>query len=107
MSEGRASELVENNCKSIFIRPADTGEILKMIQNLKDKAGGLDEISSKVLKIIAHCISKPLEHIFNISITKGIWPRALKSAVVVPVYKSGENCEPSIIRIISNIARYH
>lgn len=107
-SEGRASELVENNCKSIFIRPTDSGEIFKTIKNLKDKAGGLDEINSKVLKTIAHSISKPLEHIFNISIIKGIWPRALKSAVVVPIYKNGEYCEPSNYRpisLISNLAK--
>lgn len=108
ISEGRASNLVDNNCKSIFFKPIDSNEIFKTIKNLKDKAGGLDKINSKVLKILAHYISKPLEHIFNICLAEGIWPRALKSAVIVPIYKNGDYCEPSNYRpisLISNLAK--
>lgn len=108
INKSRTSELVENNCKSIFFRPTDANEIFKTIKNLKDKAGGLDEINSKVLKISAHCISKPLEHIFNLCLTEGIWPSSLKTAVIVPIYKNGDYYEPSNYRpisLISNLAK--
>lgn len=47
-------------------------EIKEVISELKDKAGGVDGISSKILKIISKSISKPLESILNKCITKGI-----------------------------------
>ena len=65
-------------------------EIKEVISELKDKAGGVDGISSKKLKIISKSISKPLESILNKCITKGIWPKALKSAEIIPILKSGD-----------------
>ena len=50
----------------------------------------------------------PLEHIFNLCIEKSIWPKQLKIAEVVPIFKSGDkhlatNYRP--ISLISNIAK--
>ncbi len=99
---------IENNAKSIFFKPTDEQEIEKVIRNLKDKAGGVDGINTKVLKIISKFISKPLEFIFNNCMTIGIWPNGLKCAEILPIHKSGDKYKTNNYRpisLISNIAK--
>ena len=53
-----------------------------------NKRPGYDGISFNVVK---HCFGsshKPLLHIFNLSIQKGIFPDELKIAKVTPAYKN-------------------
>ena len=47
---------------------------------------GHDNISSSILKCIAHKICECLTLIINQSITTGIFPENLKIAKVVPIY---------------------
>ena len=71
---------------------------------MKDKLGGVDDICSKTMKIISTSISLPLEYIFNLCITKSKWPRVLKTAKVVPIYKAGDRSCTSNYRPISLIS---
>lgn len=53
-------------------------------------------------------IKVPLTHIFNLSIEIQVWPGALKSAEVIPIYKQGDRADISNYRpisLISNIAK--
>ena len=60
---------------------------------MENKAGGVDGVNAKTLKILSQFICLPLQHIFNLSIEKAIWPNALKYAEAVPIYKAGdESC---------------
>ena len=83
-------ELPDRNPKSIFFRPTNSTEIYKIINTMKKKSGGVDNINAKTLKILSKYISVPLEYIFNLCITKPIWFYALKNAKVVSIYKTGE-----------------
>ena len=56
------------SCKTIFIRPTNTVELCKIVNDLKEKVGGVDGINAKTIKIIAPYIVTPLQHIFNLSI---------------------------------------
>ena len=63
--------------------------LVKIISKLKMKnSAGPDNISTKLLKVILPTISIPLCHLFNLSLQTGYVPHQLKSAKVVPVYKS-------------------
>ena len=83
-------QLPPSNVKSIFLNPTNEYEINKIIQNLKNKNGGVDKINAKTLKTISDLISDPLPHIINKCIEKSVWPDALKAAQVVPIYKAGK-----------------
>jgi len=50
---------------------------------------GLDDISSRVLKLATDALSIPKASIINNSIKQNIFPEELKHAIVVPVYKKG------------------
>ena len=45
----------------------------------------IDGISLKLIKFIAYEISRPLAHIFNQSLEKGIFPENLKSSRTGPI----------------------
>ena len=60
-----------------------------------------DGISTKLLKKIIYEIGTPLTHIFNLSITTGIFPSRLKTARVVPIFKSGKHESTDNYRPIS------
>jgi hypothetical protein len=47
-------------------------------------------ISIKLLKHVSHEIAIPLTHIFNHSISLGIFPDAFKTARIVPIFKTGD-----------------
>ena len=42
------------------------------------------------MKNVKHCIAKPLTHICNLSFKTGVFPQQMKTANVVPIYKSGD-----------------
>ena len=77
------------NNKSMFLEPIDALEINTIINNIKNQAGGVDNINTKILKTLVNYIIIPLEHIFNLSIEKSIWPNNFKSAEVIPIHKAG------------------
>ena len=52
-----------------------------------NKSPGFDDISFTVLKNYFGALHKPLLHVFNLSIIKGICPDDLKIAHVTPVFK--------------------
>ena len=50
----RCVNLIVRNTKSIFIRPTNTAEICIIIKDLKEKAGGVDNINAKTRKQLLH-----------------------------------------------------
>ena len=107
-SNNKIIKLPQSNPKTIFLNPTNQFEIKKIIHDMKDKLGGVDCMCSKTIKNISAHISLPLEYIFNLCITKSKWPRVLKTAEEVPIYKAGDrfctlNYRP--ISLISNIAK--
>ena len=63
----------------------------KIILGLKDSSAGWDNIYSKITKQTYQHILPMLTHLFNLSITKGSGPTALKIGKVAQIYKN-KNC---------------
>lgn len=67
------------------------GVLMDIAKDLKPKCStGPDGISSKLLKIILPIIIKPVCHLFNLSLQTGYIPIQLKTAKIIPVFKSGD-----------------
>ena len=75
------------NPNSIFLAPVDKAEIVKIIKNLKNGSPGWDTISSKVVRQCYEYFIDPLTYIANLAISKGIFPKELKIAKVIPLHK--------------------
>ena len=74
--------------QSIFLSEVTTNEIDKIIQSLKNGAAGHDDITAANLKLVARSINQPLAYLCNLSFTQGVFPKELKLANVLPLYKS-------------------
>ena len=60
------------------------------INNMKDnKSPGVGGITPKILKQTVEQISKPLAHVFNMSLQEGIVPLEWKEANIIPLFKKG------------------
>ena len=94
----------------LSLKLVTTDKVLKLLTELNSqKATGLDGLPAKFLKDGASTIAKPLTHIINMSITSGQFPKELKCAKIVPIYKKKLKTDPgnyrpvSILSIISKI----
>ena len=54
------------------------------------KSPGFDGIAPGIIKSVFYALTRPLMHIFDLSLKKGIFPVKLKIARVTPIFKSGE-----------------
>ena len=68
--------------------PIHISDIIKAFE--QKKSLDLDGISMELIKFVAHEISTPLAHIFNLSIDSGKFPSALKKSRTVPIFKGGD-----------------
>jgi len=79
-----------NNMQSIYLTPTDVIEVTQIVFSLKTKLStGHDNISTKVLKELIKGIATPLALLINKSLAEGKFPKQLKIAKVVPIYKNG------------------
>ena len=76
------------NVDTIYLNSVNEDEIVKIIKEMKNSSPGWDAISAKVLKNTYHLFIVPLTHVCNLSILKGVFPRELKTARVIPIYKA-------------------
>jgi len=91
---------------------SDPGEIDSLVFNEDEvysalsqldsnKATGLDTISPKILKHCASSLTRPLWHLFNLSLSTGIIPQEWKVHLIIPVFKSAERSSVKNYRPIS------
>ena len=84
-------------------------EVNKLLKALKaNKATGPDGLPNKFIKIASDTIAYPLSSLYNSCLMSGLIPTAWKTAIVTPVFKSGdktkvENYRP--ISLLSNISK--
>lgn len=77
------------------------------------KASGYDKISVRILKSFCKALIPILLILFNLCITKSVFPTAWKIAKVTPLFKSGHKSDPknyrpiSVLPIISKILENH
>jgi hypothetical protein len=97
VSENFGKFLPPKNTNSIFLKPTDNLEIKEIILGLKNSySKGHDNISVNTIKNCYDQLAEPLCMIFNRSLQDGIVPDDLKTAKIIPVYKSDDK------KIISN-----
>ena len=88
-----------NSSSSFFFDPVSSMELETEILLLPtNKSLGLYSCPVRVLKSSSNVLSRPLAHIMNNSVLTGQYPCKLKHAKVIPVFKGGDEKDPSNYR---------
>ena len=68
-----------------------SNELISTVNSLRDSSPGYN-VSVRVLKSIVSIpiLSSALQHLCNMSFSMGIFPNDLKTAKIIPIYKSGD-----------------
>lgn len=95
------------NTHTLFLAPTTKGEIMGCIRGLKrNKAPGIDGMTSEMMQEITHEISDPLAYLMNRCMETGVCPSAFKVSVVRPVLKRGDTLDVNNYRPISLITSF-
>lgn len=81
--------------------PSTVAEVLTIIQNLKSKAFGSDQLNITLIFLCCPFIGNYITHIINECITKSYFPRCWKFAYVVPIPKVSQPTELKHFRSVS------
>ena len=85
------SYLTQPNIQSMSFFPTNPLEIIKLSHTLKTSHScGTDDIDPYIVHEFIPLIADPLSSIFNCSFCTGLVPPELKSAKIIPIYKSGD-----------------
>ena len=90
--------------ESLFLRPTDNNEVLKEINQLKNKA--TIDIRVSLLKHVKQEVIKGSVIIFNKSFKEGHFPELSKIAKVIPIYKGDDPTNPSNYKPISLLSMF-
>ena len=94
--------LGQPNANSIYFSPTTKYEVTDIVTSLNNKqSAGHDDISNFILKRIISSIADPLTHIFNRSILSGTFPKQMKIAKIIPLFKKGDDLDTGNYRPIS------
>ena len=96
------SYLMQNNINQFGFEEISFSNLSKIVHSMKSKtSAGLDGISMRVIKKIFPAIAKTLLALINSSIKFSVFPKFMKKAKVIPVYKTGDKTMLSNYRPIS------
>lgn len=80
----------------------DANEVRKVVSTLRNStASGYDDFNTKLVKESINYLAPILVFLFNLILSSGVFPSALKIAKVVPIYKKGEKTKVENYRPIS------
>lgn len=102
ISKSPYANLLNPSPHSFFMYPITPSEIINAVKAISNKNSvGTDGVGSEVLKNCMYGLLAPLGILFNLSVTEGVFPNLLKTAIIVPVFKSGLQSELSNYRPIA------
>ncbi len=88
--------------ESIMLFPVTEVEVLDQINSLdSSKAAGAYDIPISLIKLLKNEIKKPLMTLTNLSFTSGSFPKSIKYAKVIPIFKANSKFEVCNYRPIS------
>ena len=73
-----------------LLHNTNSAELGNTIKQMKNVGAGIDGINANIFKHTYLAIINELVHLINICLANGVFPSALKMAVIKPVFKSGD-----------------
>ena len=93
--------------KSMFVEDVTTNKIIKIVSNFKNKSScDVNGISMNIVKKVFIAVLKPFKYICNLSLNKGVFPKDMKIARVIPLYKAGDKNVFTNYRPVSILSQF-
>lgn len=90
------------NAHTAFLAPTTSDQVFQTFMCLKNsKARDINVLQIKPIKFVADILSPALTHIFNLSISAGIFPQEMQCAEVSVIFKYGDRNTFSNYRPVS------
>jgi len=96
------------------ILPITESKIIDCLKNIcSNKAGGIDNISARMLKLAGPIIAPSIAKLINCSFDTSVFPQRWKTAKVTPLFKGGDaesvnNYRPiSVLPVLSKVIDRH
>ena len=97
------AHMISSVPQSFYFHPVSPDEVEKIIADLKITKTDLDSIPVSMLKRISKLVSLPISKLINKSFTVGYFPDSLKIARITPVFKKGDEKNPTNYRPIASL----
>ena len=89
---------------SMFLAPISEETFVDFVLAIKPKTSkDINGLSMKFLQSIIHEIKVPFAHVFNLSVSEGVFPDKLKISKSIPIFKSGDKTLADNYRLVSLI----
>ena len=86
-----SSYMPQPKAYSMFLEQVEPLDIISSVRKLKPKCStGHDGFSTKIMKETIEYILEPITYRINKSFNTGIFPQEMKTAKVIPIYKSSD-----------------
>ena len=95
---------IANSCVMV---PSCPEEVQSLINAMKNKGNSLYDIKGNLLKKVGDVLAPILSYLFNKCLFAGVYPTELKTARVIPVFKSGSHSSVHNYRPISNLSVFN
>lgn len=93
--------------QSMFVGEVNNDEIVSIVGKFKNKTSiDSDGIDMIIVKKTIDCIIKPLCYIFNLSFRAGVFPDRMKTAKVIPLFKTGDKYSFTNYRPVSLLSQF-
>ena len=93
---------------SFFFEPVISDEVrLEILSMPNNKSYGLYSCPTHLPKEVSHIISDPLASLLNMLVSLGTYPRKLKLAKIIPIFKADDVEDPNNYRPISLLLNFN
>jgi len=92
---------------SFYFKPVIPEEVIKTIKSIKKKSSsGLDQVTPQILQKLPLNVVEVLAFLINCSFSEGVFPDELKTSVVIPIHKGGNDKSLASFRPISLLSTF-